>query len=176
MDNLILKLISSLNENEDLFLIALLKEKLDSNYQLYLKKTSVTDKEITRAKAGCERIIKTFVYNQISSDLKYKKREKILANQDCEKCKHSIEKRFIYKDVRFDMDIDEMRLYYNEDSDICTQCCRKNEILFDLNSDMDTEGAELIEETIESENIKSIFKTKAIINKLTLKLKNYDAS
>ena len=166
-------IINELNANDDALLIGLLQNKLDQK-NICHNTIYFTEKDKERAKAGGSRLIKNFLDTNLESDFRYRKINKIIQRTaSCEKCKHSI-----VKDKYIDHYGIEGCVSYHvqNNTERCNRCCKRIDILENENYIKERLTAEIPRIISNDKEFDTIWNCKTIINLLTKKLRNYDAS
>jgi hypothetical protein len=181
MKSLVETILPMLDAEEDALLIGLLSQKIDvGNYGHPV----ITDRDIEVTKRGLKKsIIDRELDKVVFPELLAKddKINKIIKRQECEKkdwngkaarnCKHAI---YNYREVEhrgFKMAIESY--FVDEDSVVCESCWRRYQILSDLSYNIGDKIYKHWDDFFNSESLKEIINTKAMIHILNRKLREY---
>jgi hypothetical protein len=159
MKEIINSLIEKLHKDEDLFLILLLKEKLNkpNDNKINLSNYSFSHTTMTLKKVLRKRIF--------DDDLYLQKLYKLTGNYNCDECKHHIEKSYQgYGRYSF---LTTTYKGFNGDSDVCNSCMDRNQKILNLIKIKEDE----IEEQINIVITDDIVKLKYILNTLKEKIR-----
>ena len=159
MKDLIKLLLTKLDKKDDIFLITLLENKIFTLNENYKSKHTISDSELRYAENGINTILRNYSYKLLKQHPYLVKINKIRDNNNCEKCKFAIEKKT--KDLTY--------FTFNPKHKICLSCINRNNKLFDIEEKFNKKMDKTIEAILY--NYKDIILLKAIINKITKKLK-----
>lgn len=122
---------------------------------------------------GLTMIVRNYLYEELHNSKRYLQLERLIEKTTCSKnCKYAEAKiiYYYYKDERCTEET-----YVNKDNcPACKYCDKRNEIFDNIKYEMKIKVEKTVTDIIE--NSKDIIKLRIILNKLSKKLKNYDAS
>lgn len=157
-------IIDKLDLYKDALLIGLLEAKIKELHQIELSKVSINDYDMYQAIKGANRTLSYFE-REFYENQCIKEKDILVRVSDCESCKNAnvIYRRHFNREYTYKES--------NSNSDVCNQCYKRQKQIEKYIGNKTIDFPVCIETFLKKDETQDILKCKAIINKISHKLK-----